>query len=471
MDEIAGSVFDQLITRSLSVPFQEGTLRQRAGSRMNLGGPGSIEWEQDGLAIQLSSAASAAIVNEIWGSNTPSGQFIKDDGLFDFRAVDGMHRGWTAEREIPSLQLDWNGSSPLARVTVHSQLHHVTVATSHAPTAGIARVFIPCRCDWIWGGTTVRIENRGGKWTPNGWRRNREVIDVNGFNYYLRQVKREEADVGIVATFPTASIEEAKRSASCLAQSLMYVCAQATNWEAIEFTDGTHGVVEWRRMHTPSRSSYLRPPLPNDPEGSTDRRSLLQAYMAFALARTDSNGRWSALSNAWWHICDLGADSVYAAGLLLAIAIEVMLTEHRDLSLPIGGMDAAVITQVKEHLAKGPFDEIVRARLIGVVSRLGSVSAKDGLRYLVKRGVLTKRHVKAWEDIRNGFAHSGFPEKADQSLFDNVHVLLDAAYMLSLQILNVRVRRVDYASIGWPTVAFEPADLGIADSHHRAVTT
>ncbi|MFH7030036.1 MAG: hypothetical protein ACHBN1_32905 [Heteroscytonema crispum UTEX LB 1556] len=138
------------------------------------------------------------------------------------------------------------------------------------------------------------------------------------------------------------------------------------------------------------------------------------------------------------------------------------------LDIPQNNLDSQILL-LQEKINEIELDESLKKRLEGFLKNVKSISATDKLRNLIDKGLLDKKLVQAWKDIRNGAAHGYVLENHKlekyKLLLNEVTVLF---HHLIFLMIDYTGKYTDYTKVGWKKEEFNQrittsaSSLGIA---------
>jgi hypothetical protein len=153
-----------------------------------------------------------------------------------------------------------------------------------------------------------------------------------------------------------------------------------------------------------------------------------------------------------------------AQALALGVAVEGLLAElYNDVVLPsddfLRDLEAA-----EAFIQELPISPRVKSRILGSLGPMRKSRAKDRLRALVERNVITKAQYEAWEKLRNSTAHAVVHELSNKfiGLCNSVLVL---AYCLMFNAISYVGPFTDYGTPGWPELWYPFGSLGTGDDN------
>lgn len=142
-------------------------------------------------------------------------------------------------------------------------------------------------------------------------------------------------------------------------------------------------------------------------------------------------------------------------GLALGVAVEGILQHaFSDRGSP-DDMTQASLAAIIEYVSSWNGDEGVKERVLGATQSMLQVRSKDQIRALVNEGVLTDKHRRAWDKLRNAAAHASPPGKGRlQDWIDLCHTTETTLYRLVFSHIGYSGKYTDYSERGHPMADF-----------------
>lgn len=242
-------------------------------------------------------------------------------------------------------------------------------------------------------------------------------------------------------------------------EAMQFMLASPMRWSLLH-REGRKGQTIRIRLRPPEATG-VRMRQPIQFLGSRDLTGnmwpLFERYYEFASAEPSEN--WHPVSVHLYNACQASAASIDTQRLALGVAVEgiaAVAFPQATTALP-----EEALKSVTDHLRAwtGLPDWEQRdsflERLNGLFGLLRKTSARDRLRWLAVRGVVTNDDIKAWTKLRNSAAH---PERPDAGVTQEALALIEhvttVMYKLVFAAIGYKGAYTDYSIRGWPTCQF-----------------
>jgi hypothetical protein len=104
------------------------------------------------------------------------------------------------------------------------------------------------------------------------------------------------------------------------------------------------------------------------------------------------------------------------------------------------------ISQTRGKLNDSSIDSSIKKRLLGALGQMTDPRAKDRLYALANDRLICKRHIKAWEKLRNSSAHAtDFEDAQLQDFLDKLHAVYVLFYQLIFLAIGYTGEYVDFS--------------------------
>lgn len=449
MSDISTSEIDDIRLGVWRLDCPKISLRGRGTSSRRYSGPGYIYQPSPGvLAFHMYSLKRQKELQTGLLDLSDAGEVLPEDAYFDFEAVDVKGRLWKSTRLlIDSFERSADTkliiTAPLSRLTSRSIL-----SRSLKPKGNMVEIYSFQRIDLPWNLATVHRSRSGKtKRTTRGFSRDCWSFKTRGYEVFIRDGKEKTL----------LEVFSPKKRLPDQVETRFH--------EALEFVLGHEfrsQVVKIRRRRTietiitPARADALRwhPPvahvwLPvatNRVSGAHYQR-LFDRFWNHGLrtkARVHSiSGQLAAIREA------SAAQYIDAQALTLTAVVESLLLNDVKVRVKRPALrDIARLTSWIETWQGSPE---LKSRVLGTVAQLRSVRASDVLRALMKKGVVSKRQMEAWQRLRNLSSHQYQSKSSSSRLRDDLPVVQVLFYHLVFHVIGYAGPYTDYSAIGWPT--------------------
>ena len=186
---------------------------------------------------------------------------------------------------------------------------------------------------------------------------------------------------------------------------------------------------------------------------------LFDGYLRFILGYTGDG--WHPCSVHLAAVCEAAAASIDAEVLALGVAVEGMTNALFPDLAPISDGFRDLVASLRAHIGdwlrgNEPAAEAkLPDRISSLTGKLLEVRPVDRLKQLAIAGVVEKRHVKAWQELRNAAAHAAQPGTREwQELLDRRDVVLAMLYRLVFHAIGYEGKCADYGTRHWPIIEF-----------------
>ncbi|PMB19075.1 hypothetical protein [Fischerella thermalis] len=247
-------------------------------------------------------------------------------------------------------------------------------------------------------------------------------------------------------------------------EALQFVLSDFITWSTLELNQSTQRTIRIRSLLNKNKKTKLRPPIRFEKLDITkDIWKLYENYLQHILK--DSERMLHPISGWIARIIEARTVCLESEMLTLSVAVESLLTieplkqlSEKEASLDDDSDDEynnlqSQISLIQSVIEPLSIDNSLRTRLtgfLGNIKSVSSVSAMDRLRNLVDKGLLDKKLVDAWKDVRNSAAHGYVlePEKFGKyhKLSNQVTVLFNHLVFL---IIGYVGKYTDYREDGW----------------------
>lgn len=389
-------------------------------------GPGIIMQNAGTYAFKLFPQELPAI-QDIFSRllNIEPGKILQDSDYFHLTATDLHGLKWEANRVRLNFDADMSESTCLA----HGKCRELRCQTSFSipkQKKDLLIIFpgnieIPCNTplqtiEQIYGKDRKRTSFLGVA-----------VLQAAGFEFEL-----EKCDKWLSVSAMSDSIITRPQIVRIL-EALQFVLAQPLHWCVMEVNQ--EGKIE----------TVIRAPLTNDVASSgyppisfnTVNNAvweLFQIYLENYIGYDKET--WHPTFSSIYRILQASSASLSTKALALSVAVEGILRgEFKNVGKLNKRRDCAV-EQARKILVATSIDTDVKKRLSSALGQMKDPRAKDRLYALHNDGLICKRHIKAWEKLRNSTAHANELEYEKlQEFLDRLHL----TYILFHQLIFLAI--------------------------------
>ncbi|GEM_PF-2898168 len=249
-----------------------------------------------------------------------------------------------------------------------------------------------------------------------------------------------------------------------ICEALQFVLGDLITWSTLELNQSTQRTIRIRPLLNKNNKTKLLPPIRFEQLDITeDIWKLYENYLQYILQYSE---RVLHPISGWIaRIIEARTVCLESEMLTLSVAVESLLTieplkkvSEKQASLDDESDDESNNLQSQISLIQsviGPLnlDNSLRKRLtgfLGQIKSVSSVSAMDRLRNLIEKGLLDKKLVEAWKNVRNSAAH-GYV--LDTEKFETYHKLSNQVTVLFNHLVFLTIGYVgkytDYSEDGW----------------------
>lgn len=388
-----------------------------------------------------------------WDFNSPvkSGTIIPDHIFYDLKAVDVLGHKWTSQRTLPNVYRTATGRSIISGHL--DEIRSTGAFPEDVPISGSAILF------WVFEdikipanqSTVLKKSIAGGKLRSRSGSRNTWKFRCNKVDYLLIKESDDQLSVRITSANPQLPKYFEHRAV----EGFHFVLGQPLNWMVMKIRNG-HKVEIRIRSKRPAKSQ-LRAPIPTSlihRSGSKKmtaeyHRRLFDKYLRYSMSKVANRhpiwGQINAISEA------SSSSFLDAKALTLTVAIESLLfNEFPDIGTP-SEKSKVSIEQIREYIDNWKGDNVIKRRVLGMISNLHSTRAIDRMRALAEKGAISEQQHKSWNKLRNPTTHSyltsGMPTNKMLRLLQECDVLF---YHLVFYAIGYKGPYTDYATPGWP---------------------
>lgn len=309
-----------------------------------------------------------------------------------------------------------------------------------SPVAGVELLFqpsfhIPMAASML---TTHSVANEE---IARSWRGGRHTVELLGSRIEFAQDPSDDLlwiTANTSAEFPHPFLE------NWLSEPLRILLGQLhyPRLVARNFGDGS-AFVSIRQSPRAIRDASIGSLLASEPGPSTERFWELYAALLTLIAKDqnkegDPNFEAHRITRLFEEIIQGSQGSRWVWCLTLASAAEAlakMLMRPED---QLAEFPAADLKSIKKTVSAWKGDKQLRLRVLNSIGRLSKKNVAAFLRDLVKRGVIDRRHEKAWDKVRNNVMHGNLIMPwSSQEEDENIIALVELVHTLAREIAGV----------------------------------
>ena len=260
-----------------------------------------------------------------------------------------------------------------------------------------------------------------------------------------------QLDEGIEAHFTSDQDKLPPQITARLGEGLTFVLGAPIEWLVEQENSGNESTVTINTRARVTGEPRLQSPLNTRTfEARTDSGTMLARWLAYVLEHPPKENERHPLAVSIAKVLRASAGALEDESLALATEVESLVRTHsQDRGVATPAFIKAIADALK-HLAQWTGPANVRDRVTNAVNGLTGTNPRTALKVLAKDGIISDRHVRAWEGIRHQAAHGIRSSKSGREVVamnDVVHQLL---LLLVFRIIGYDRRLTDYTTVGWP---------------------
>ncbi len=272
-------------------------------------------------------------------------------------------------------------------------------------------------------------------------------------------IKHEDNGTLIEVTSDSNKLPDSIETRIC--EALQFVLGDLISWSTLELNQSNQKTIRiqssFNKDNINKRTKLLPPIRFEKLDGDEAIWKLYEKYLHHILTYTKKQSH--PISGWIRRIIEARKTTFEAEILTLSVAVEGLLEIEPFKSISMDSDSSNIelqVSLVQKQVEKLNLEESFRKRLVGwlnsikSVSSVSSVSTTDKLRHLVNKGLIDKKLVKAWKDIRNGAAHGYVVEhnKLDK-YFKLCNLVTVLFHHLVFLIIGYTDQYTDYSEDGW----------------------
>ena len=456
MKPITGSLFD----KSLSINCPQITVKQLVSNSPKVyQGSGSITRTSTGqLKLEFSypddntwSSFSESIeeygekvgeTTEISDKSAGVGKIVPETKYFSLTATDSQGREWTSERFLIS-DIKFQNN----QVTLVAQLYEISHTTQLLSNENASLclqlsevINIPLNC-------VMQTEE---KLQP--------FLYFAGFSACGYQFIINHEDNGTLIEVNSDCNKLPNSIETRICEALQFVLGDLVAWSTLELNQSNQRTIRiqssFNRDKRDKKTKVLPPLRFEKLDSDEDIWKLYEKYLHHIL--TYPKKEFHPISGWIRRIIEARETTFEAEILTLSVAVEGLLEIEPFKENMMNSNSINIESQVsllQEKIKELNLEESFRKRLNGWlvnIKYINSVSTSDKLIHLVKKGLIEKKLVKSWKDIRNGAAHGYVVERNKFEryfkLCNQVTILFNHLIFL---IIGYTGKYTDYSEDGW----------------------
>jgi hypothetical protein len=452
--------FQSLQDSALRILCPKMTLARQDSSELHsYSGPGLIRQDERGRLEFLLFEVGKPVSEDACYSNVKVGELIPKSQYYTLSGEDMQGTVWTACDLSPSVSLDSHRSHGVFKgdmPRIQGESHHLQTSASDA-VLGTDMLF-DSDCDLpLTHATSVSVETGDG-FPLRSWSRDRAKLSIGQFKFDIHQ----NDSMLFVSVWNNHGVD-AEVVESLVQQALQFVTARTLSPRVTE----RHSDSRRRIILSGPGPDHGKPRLPPPvranlsliEDAGQSFWSLFRSYYTFCSSSPSS--KWHELSCSLARVIeDSGASAVtHAAGLSIGIE-QVLAILYPGHGLPSEDIKRD-IEAVGEAIERMDISDRLKSRVRGSLAMFTQPRAIDKLRQLAGEAVITQRHAKAWQALRNAAAHGQTPEKPEcfPELLQHINCATMLLYLLVFKAIGYDGPYCDYSKPGWPACRGRPKAL------------
>lgn len=264
---------------------------------------------------------------------------------------------------------------------------------------------------------------------------------------------------GSIAIIATSANELPTNFQTCLVQALTFVLGEDLSPVVSDYTTPS-GRTTWLNAFKPRKPSRpIFPPL--DPRQGGNVIKLLQHYLDHILGEIlEDNTMWHPLSVYLSQARQVTGNSLDSWAVGLTVAVEGV-AKRVPFTPAVSDTDfAALTTKVAGFLMQQGYPDAIKKRVEGMLTGMGSVSAKDRMYSLVSSGHVLESDISAWSKSRNSAVHTKHVNIDDlvdakmQKQMDRLLTVHRLMHSLVFYLIGYTGEFTNYAARHFPTASY-----------------
>lgn len=224
-----------------------------------------------------------------------------------------------------------------------------------------------------------------------------------------------------------------------LPEALQFICARLTYPRLVIRHFEKDALVFLRSTPLDSKTG-MPAPLINTPQLA----GLWKMYIAYlSKCKTQHQFKPLELTRILSEIIISSTGTIHSFVLSLVVGVENLAKQLFD-EVGVIPVDQDVCDSLEKHLNEWHGDDLVRKRVISMLSMLKQQSVVECLKKLKADGVIEKKQLSTWRKFRPYLTHGGIGGyKSDQSLWIARNILISMLYRLAYRIIGFKGKIVD----------------------------
>jgi hypothetical protein len=422
----------------------EITLTGRSNGDHFYRGPGFIRQTEDGeLEYRLYDSRRETTFPLRW----QAGGVIPDRDFYDLKLIDYSGRSWEASRTL----VNTSGTIGNNACVCKGKVFEITCVEDVSPSEEL----------WLFFPGVIKIPTNAGtsvierQLTAENLRFDPNLWTFKGDRFQILVTK---ADDGIEVRVRPANEPLPRHLPKCIEEVVWFVLAvpayaQLISWRGVGGT--RFSIREARQIPASTR---FRPPLEPDHGDSAEHLGdLFLRYLEHVLPRTEETYHPTSVNI----LSVLRAASITLDSLALALSVAIESVVRRELA-ECGKPDEDILMELDSAMAYlsrwdsyGP----AKSRITQAINTWKGSSARDALKNLCAKGVITAEQLTAWNSIRHPMAHGQPREMNAEQLLHFCDLQHMAFIRLLFQVLGYTGPYTDRSVEGWPRAEFTCVNL------------
>lgn len=419
----------------------------QSSSKRVLSGSGCISLVEEGYFNLKVYFLDTFPIDEIFDElNWVSGKLIGDEAYYNLAAYDISGNKWEAERFITDKNNGPNGSMIIGKIP---ELRKIEEYKSDNIGERVQLYFneaieVPFN-------TSVKEEEIVEKTTRKVMiSKKMAIFGACGIDF---EIKENNSHTILAATSDV--IELTDIVINRIYESFCFVTSHTESWSILVIR--SKGKIETRIRAVKAKRLKSRTPPPISYQHALNSNSvwrLFDCYLKYVLS--DKKNYFHPISTELYSVIESGKLSLDVEALILSVSIESLLKkelnhfcdESDELSRNIDNANKLITNS-------DALDCNFKKRLMGSISNMKNLRAKDILLALINGKLVDESLVRIYSNLRNKAAHGDRSSGADvQSYYNDVSAALVLFFQLLFLIINYNGDYTDYGTYGYPKKQF-----------------
>jgi hypothetical protein len=431
-------LINQLIGKQFTIDCSMLILRQdtTVSDGIEYSGPGLITQGEGIFTFKLfpkKIPKNKDIFSQLFGLQP--GKLLQDSEYFHLSATSINGDQWEAERIRPTYNVNIPENSCVISGNFR-QMKCETVFSNKNIKREIA-IFFPGNIEIPCNTPTQTIKRVCGEDRKISSILNIAKVQAAGFEF---EIERSDNWLSVLGQY---NFDITRAITIRILEALQFVLMRPLHWCIMEITQEMKKdkIIRAPLVDIDRASRYPAVPLDSTTNGVWD---LFKIYLENYICHNSE--AWHPTFSSIYRLIQANATPLATEALVLSIAVEgVLKSEFRNVGIPGRKWDR-LISQTRGILNDSSIDSSIKKRLLSALGQMTDARAKDRLYALSEERLICKRHIKAWEKLRNSSAHAADFEDAQlQEFLDKLHAVYVLFYQLIFLSIGYSGEYVDYS--------------------------